>query len=119
MAINHPEISSWVLGHEKSLLKQATFHTYIRINMYHQELKFVGKTVQNALKETFLTAYPGITGDINLQNEMRQDNDYQCPDAIRYYNLSKKEGKAEGTLTDFASKIAVSLPEKNDAIQKL
>ena len=50
---------------------------------------------------------------------MRQDNDYQCPDAIRYYNLNKKEGNAVGTLTEFAAKIASSLPEKNATIERL
>lgn len=50
---------------------------------------------------------------------MRQDYDYQCPDAIRYYNLNKKEGKVEGTLAEFALKIASALPEKNGVIERL
>ena len=79
--------------------------------MYNNELKFVSKAVKETLKQAFLVAFPNITGDIMMQNEMRQDNDYQCPDAIRYYNLSKKEGKVGAiNLVEYAAKIASSLP---------
>lgn len=79
-----------------------------------KELRFVSRLVKSAMGEGFKKAFPTVNGDVIIQNEMRNDYDYLCPSAIKYFsmNLNKKEGLSLGckSLTEFAERVIASLP---------
>jgi hypothetical protein len=79
-----------------------------------KELRFVSRLVKSVLRDGFAKAFPGLNVDVIIQNEMRNEYDYLCPSAIKYYsmNLNKKEGQSLGckSVKDFAEKVISSLP---------